>query len=493
MTGARLQRSTPLPAGLEGYPVDPEQVGIVHLGIGAFHRTHQAYFTELAVRATGDRHWGVLGVTQRSAAVRDQLRPQGGVYSVMTLAPQGTSLDVVGSVLDVAHPGDETGRVLAAMAAPTTHVVTLTVTEKGYSRLPDGGLDLAQVGADLEALSAEERGEEPEGTRPARSAVGLLVRGLAARRRAAAGQPRPLTVLTCDNMADNGHVLAGLVRTALDVALPGTARALHDWLDAHVAFPCSMVDRIAPVTTPAQRDAAERLLGARDEGLVVAEPFRQWVIEDRFAGPRPAWEVAGATFTAAVAPYERAKLRLLNGTHSLVAYTGLLAGHATIAEAVADPEILTWARRLVRDDAVPTLVPPDGLDLEAYGEQILARFANPHIGHTTAQVATDGTQKIPQRWGPVAAARLARGVVPQAVARGLAAWAVHVTRTVRAGGDLADPREPELRAVVDAAAHEGEDAVVRRLLTLPGLLPDGAGADERLAQAVVEHARGLRD
>ncbi len=498
----RLHRAA-LPAHLAP-PVTPAEVGIVHLGIGAFHRAHQAVFTELAARATGDTRWGILGVTQRSASVRDQLRPQGGVYSVLTAGTDGTSLDVVGAVLDVAWPAEETPRVLATIAAPTTHLVTLTVTEKGYCRAADGGLDVERVRADLEALAAEEalgQADVPADAAPSTTAIGLLVRGLAARHRAAAGagDGRPVTVLTCDNMVDNGRVLERLVREAVDAALPGNAGdALRAWLAEQVAFPCSMVDRIVPATTPEQRDAVERELGVRDEGLVVGEPYLQWVIEDRFAGPRPAWEAAGATLTTDVAPWERAKLRLLNGTHSLLAYAGRLAGHTTMAEATADPAITARARELLFDDAVPTLTPPDGSDLRAYGESLLERFANPATGHTTLQVSMDGTQKIPIRWGGTIADRLAAGAVPRGAAFALAGWSEVVRREAVAGRAVDDPRAAELRAVVteagggDAAAADPA-AVARALLALPGLLPDGAGTDARLVDVVVAEVEQLTD
>jgi len=472
----RLHRDR-VPEGVDA-PVTPTAVGVVHLGIGAFHRAHQAVYTERAALATGDTTWGILGVTQRSATVRDQLRPQGGVYTVLTAGEREQSVELVGSVVDVAYPAEETARVLEAVAAPSTHVVTLTITEKGYARRPDGSLDTSVVGPDLEALAGA-----GAGTAPAVSAIGLLVRGLAAR----ASSGAPLTVLTCDNMVDNGRVLEGLVRSAVDVALPGAAGdALREYLDARVTFPCSMVDRIVPATTPEQRDAVGRLLGVRDEGLVVGEPFAQWVIEDRFAGPRPAWEAAGATLTKDVAPFEQAKLRLLNGTHSLVAYSGWIAGHATIAEAVTDPVIAERARQYLFEDALPTLTPPDGLDLHVYGEQILARFANPHTGHTTTQVAMDGTQKIPFRWGGVLTEALAAGREPRGVAFGLAAWAGFVGRRVHAGDGVDDPRADELAALVDAAevpgggdglgdvaGLAGAEEDLRSLLTLPGLLPEG--------------------
>ncbi|MFV2143582.1 MULTISPECIES: mannitol dehydrogenase family protein [Isoptericola] len=493
----RLHRTT-APTHVEA-PTSPESVGIVHLGIGAFHRAHQAVFTELAARSRGDLRWGILGVTQRSATVRDQLRPQGGVYSVLTAGREESTLDLVGSVLDVAWPAEETPRVLATIAAPTTHLITLTVTEKGYCRDAAGNLDLALVRPDLDALRAEQEmtPAQDEDAPAATSAVGLLVRGLAARYRAAcdAGEALPLTVLTCDNMMDNGHVLEGLVRAALDAAVPGDT-GLPAWLDAHVTFPCSMVDRIVPATTTAQRDDVERRLGVRDEGLVVGEPFRQWVIEDRFAGPRPAWEDAGATLTDDVAVWERAKLRLLNGTHSLLAYAGRLAGHTTMAEAVTDPEIGARARRLLFDDALPTLVAPAGADLEAYGESLLERFANPATGHTTLQVSMDGTQKIPYRWGGTIAERLAADAVPHGAAYALAAWSEVVRREAVAGRLVDDPRAAELRDVVAAVGRGSVESarpadVARALTALPGLLPAGAGLDVRLLDAVAAEVAHL--
>ncbi|GAA1848698.1 mannitol dehydrogenase family protein [Myceligenerans crystallogenes] len=531
----RLSREA-LPEGVAA-PVHPERVGIVHLGIGAFHRAHQAVYTERAMAATGDLTWGILGVTQRSATVRDQLRPQGGVYAVLTAgdmtppAPEprsssttslpapargsrdslpgdareprgdegnlvlGPQLQVglVGAVVDIAYPAEETGRVLAAIAAPTTHVITLTITEKGYARLPGGGLDLARVRPDLDALAAESAGGAAEPA-AASSAIGLLVRGIAARHRAGGA---PLTVLTCDNMVENGRVLEGLVREAAGAALPGAdGDGLRAYLEAQVTFPCSMVDRIVPATTAGQRDVVERALGVRDEGLVVGEPFTQWVIEDTFAGPRPAWELAGATFTDDVAGFEQAKLRLLNGTHSLLAYAGALAGHATIAEAVSDPVIARYARTYLFDDALPTLRAPQGLDLQEYGEELLRRFANPHTGHTTTQVAMDGTQKIPFRWGGTLEDSLAAGRVPEGLAFGLASWALFVRRRTLAaagvsddvaggtGGGVDDPRAAELAALVSAgdAPHD----TVRKLLDLPGLLPVSNGG---LVAEVLGHVK----
>ncbi|BDZ41414.1 mannitol dehydrogenase [Paraoerskovia sediminicola] len=491
----RLDRTSALPDEVRRPVAAPSDtgVGIVHLGIGAFHRAHQAVCTQDAMDATVDLRWGILGVTQRSRTVVDQLRPQGGAYGVLTTGEQD-SVRVIGAVVDAAHPATETRRVLDTIAAPTTHLVTLTVTEKGYSRGPDGGLDQALVGADLAALRDEETGRTAGADPvPSTSAVGLLVRGLAARRRAGGS---PITVLTCDNMVDNGRVLAALVRDAVRHALPGDeGDALRAWLDTSVTFPCSMVDRIVPATTDEHRRRAEAVTGVRDDGLVVAEPFFQWVVEDSFAGPRPAWERGGATIVDDVAPYERAKLRMLNGTHSLIAYAGAVAGHVTIADAVRDPAIEKAARAYLFEDALPGVDVP-GMDLPAYGEEILARFADPGTGHTTIQVAMDGSQKIPFRWAPVAADSLAAGRSADGVAAGLAAWVRFVVRAVQDDGlPLVDPRAQELRAAVagaSASAGAGGEVVeaeaARALLSLPGLLSEDVR--DAMVERVAEQLAG---
>lgn len=490
----RLSSTTALPEGVAPPRALPTGVGIVHLGWGAFHRAHQAVYTEDAMAASGDLRWGILGDVERSPQVREALRPQEGRYTVLSVGldsggARQESARVVGSVVDVAYPGEETPRLLAAMAAPSTHVITVTVTEKGYCRGADAHLDVALVRADAEALAQEEANGSAEVTCAvaASTAVGLLVRGLAARRRASGA---PVTVLSCDNMPENGHVLRAVVSELLDVALPGAAGdALRGWLAENVRFPSCMVDRITPATTPAVLERVAQVIGARDEAAVAAEPFTQWVIEDDFAGPRPPWELAGAEIVPDVLPWEHAKLRMLNGTHSLLAYAGRVFGHATLAQTVVDPVILPHARAFMFADALPTLVAPEGADLHAYGEELLDRFANPATGHTTAQVSTDGSQKIPIRWGVPAEEALAAGRVAHGVAFGLAAWCEFVRRAVAAGADLGDPAGQErLTAAVRAAGVEDAAACARALVALPGLLPDGVGTDPALVAEVVARA-----
>ncbi|WP_456785853.1 mannitol dehydrogenase family protein [Cellulomonas sp. P5_C5] len=470
--------STVLPSGVQPLSVDPADVsvGLVHLGLGAFHRAHQAVFTEDAAAATGENGWGILGVTQRSARVVQQLAPQDGLYGVLTKGTTQTSLRLVGSLRDVAFPGTDTPRVLTTIAAPTTHVVTLTVTEKGYRRAADGGPDLADpdLAADLDALASELRGGTAD--TPARSPLGLLLRGLALRARHDAGN---LTVVCCDNLADNGAVLAALVAATLDTVPHGDR--LREWIGTSVRFPGTMVDRIVPATTDAHRAEAQSLLGLTDAGLVIGEPFTQWVIQDSFAGPRPAWERVGATLTGDVAPYERAKLRVLNASHSTLAYLGALRGHATIAQAVADPALEATVRALVDDDVLPTLVAPDGLDLVQYRDDVLSRFANPNTGHTTVQVAMDGSQKLPQRLLGTVRDRLSSGAVPTAAAAAVAAWIAYVRATsqgeLEVGGRQVGLDDP-LASTLAAAAEGPLDSLADRMLDVRAVFgEDLAGSD----------------
>ena len=477
-----------LPDGVQGPAVDPDAltVGQVHLGIGAFHRAHQAVCTEDAAAATGETGWGLLGVTQRSPRVVDQLGPQDGLYGVLTTGARTTSLRVVGAVRAVAYPGRDTPLVLATIAAPTTHVVTLTVTEKGYRRAADGRLDTAahDVTADLGSAATElVRDDEAATLTP----IGMLVRGLVRRYRTSRA---PLTVVSCDNLSDNGAVLADLVGQAL-AAVPG-ADDVAAWVASSVRFPATMVDRIVPATTDAHRAEAAAMLGLRDAGLVVGEPFFQWVVEDSFAGPRPAWELAGATLTHDVAPFERAKLRILNATHSALAYHGALRGHATIAEAVSDPDLEAIARALVDEDVLPTLVAPEGLDLRAYRDEVLHRFANPRTGHTTVQVAMDGSQKLPQRLLGTVADRLAAGVVPHAAAHAVAGWVAYV-QAASAGDLLVGGRRVLLDDPMAARLAEAVAAPdpVGQLFAMGEVFPEPVASSAAFRDAVTSALRGM--
>lgn len=457
--------------GVRGPAGEPTSIGIVHIGLGAFARAHQAVYTEEAAAVTGQTHWGILGVTGRTDAVVRQLQPQDGLYGVLTREAHASSLRLVGIVRDVAWPGDRSGDVVETIAADTTHIATLTVTERGY---PDAA-DQADLAADRALIRAELAGTPGQGA--SRTPVGLLVRGLARRyRRSAAG----FTAISCDNLTGNGAVL----RVGAQRIAGGLDDGFTAWLDRAVRFPSTMVDRITPATTDADRDDAAALTGFRDEALVVAEPFSQWVIEDDFGGPRPAWEQAGAILTHDVVPYEELKLRVLNATHLLFAWAGILRGHRTIAEAAADTELLQLARRTLDEDVLPSLVAPEGIDLHAYRDQVLARFADPALAHTTAQVGSDGSLKVPVRLVGTILDALAAGRVPTGLAAVIGAWAA-----VIAAGDAlpapADPMRDALRAAVGSEHDLLTDPLgsIRRLLAIERIFPPAIGVSDAFAQA----------
>ncbi|TDW75650.1 mannitol dehydrogenase family protein [Kribbella pratensis] len=442
--------------------VDPHalSVGVVHLGLGAFHRAHQAVVTERAAVATGETRWGIAGVSQRSATVRDQLAPQDGLYSVLERGLGDPTVQVIGSIRDVLTAPEDPDAVVARIADPAVTVVTLTVTEKGYRAAGTGlNLDDPEIQADLTG-------------RPPRTVVGQLAAGIARRE-------EPLTIVSCDNLVANGPFLCKLVTDYFDALgkFPETFEATR--------FPASMVDRIVPATTEDDRAEAARLLGVRDEAVVVAEPFLQWVIENDFAGDRPAWEQGGAVLTADVAPWEQAKLRMLNATHSMLAYLGALRGYETIAEAVRDEELSRLSQALMTDDVVPTLTPPDGLDLAAYGASVLERFANPALKHRTRQVAMDGSVKLPVRMLGTVRDRLAAGAEPRTISLAVAAWMVYVLRTP----DLDDPQADRLKTAVADTPDPAE--LVDALLNVDTIFTPDLRDSTIFRDLLVDHVSAL--
>lgn len=481
LTVASLDR---LPAGVRrpSATVLNGRPGIVHLGIGAFHRAHQAVFTEDAMDASGSGDWGIVGVTQRSPTVRDQLRPQGGLFTLLQRGAGAAGPRVVGAVRDVLFAAEQQDDVAALIADPAVHVLTMTVSEKGYRRGDDGHLDLDDpvVRADLAA-----------GTVP-RSVAGQVVHGLARRARDDAG---PLTILCCDNLTGNGTVVRGLVEDFVAAMPTAAAQSLGQWLTESVRFPSSMVDRIVPATTDDDRRQVRDQLGVDDRGVVVAEPFSQWVVEDNFAGDRPPWEHVGVTLTADVAPWEKVKLRLLNGSHSLIAYLGAVRGHATVSGALQDDVVAAAVRRLMAD-VVPTLDPVEGLDVDDYAAQVLSRFGNASIRYLTTQVAGDGSQKLPQRVLGTIRDSLAADVLPEGATMAVAAWMAYVRASAQ--GDprlpLNDPLAGVLREAVSAAGGTAGqvDALlaVRQVFGLD--LPDQARWRDLLVEQL-DHVWELRE
>jgi fructuronate reductase len=416
------------------YDRDARGIGIVHFGIGAFHRAHMAVYTDDAIAADGD-DWRILGVSLRSPSVRNQIHPQDGLYALVERSASGSKARIIGSVADVLVASEERERLVATLAAPTTHIVSFTVTEKGYCRAPDGSLDLAL---------ADDR-----------SAYNYLAKAFARRRDAGL---LGLTLLSCDNLAGNGAQLQRLMGEYLDARAPD----LRGWFNAECACPSTMVDRIVPATTDTDRTEIEAMIGMRDEAAVVTEPYSQWVIEDKFAGPRPAWEQHGAQITSDVHAYETAKLRMLNGAHSALAYIGLRRGHEFVHEAIADPELAPLIDRLMREEAATSLKPAPGQDLIAYADALIARFANPALNHRLIQIAMDGSQKIPQRWLETLGHHQKRGQQCTAILAGIAAWLCHIRGD---NGIVDDPMAATLKAAWDAA---GKGSIVTALFAQGG-------------------------
>ncbi|NMO54747.1 mannitol dehydrogenase family protein [Actinoplanes sp. TBRC 11911] len=448
------------------------QAGIVHLGVSAFFRAHQAVYTEDAM-AAGGGDWGIVAVAPRSRAVVDALAAQDNLYSVTTLGPSGHSTRVIGALADARRLPQDPAAVVALLASPAIRIVTLTVTEKGYRLDPATGRPLLddELRADLET------------DRPPRTVPGLLIRGLLARRRADAG---PIALMSCDNLPANGHLLRGLVDHL------AAATGIADWVRASVTFPGTMVDRIVPATTPSTLSLAEGALGVRDLAAVGAEPYYAWIIEDDFPGGRLAWDRAGAVLTDDPRPWERLKLRTLNGVHSAVAYLGALAGTETIAEALRLPGLPEAMRRLIAEDITPSLTPPPGVNTIAYGEEVLERFANPAIDYRTVQVAMDGSQKLPQRVLHTILDRRSAGAMPVHATLVVAAW----MRFVQGAADdgravpLDDPLAERIRGRL-AAAPATPSGVVEALLGLDTVFAPALAADAALRGVLVEQLTAI--
>ncbi len=427
---------------------------IVHLGLGAFHRSHQAWYTHQAADAAD---WGIAAFTGRRPDAALALAEQDGLFTVVERADGGDSFTVVSSIVE-AVDGADVQRLAELVAAPATAVVTLTITEAAYRLGADGHLDrtASDVVADLALLAS--------GSGNPTTPLGRLVLALAARRAAGAG---PLAVVCCDNLSNNGTVAHNAV-----VGMAGAWDAgLAGWIDANISFVSTSVDRITPRTTDADIAAVQAACGYRDNSPVVAEPFSNWVLSGDFPAGRPRWEDAGAVFVADIEPYENRKLWLLNGAHSLLAYAGQLRGHTTVAQALADPLCLQAVEKFW-DEAEANLSGPDGnaadLQIPAYRAALLARFSNARIAHHLAQIAMDGSTKLRMRAVPVLQAERAAGRSGAAAALMIAAWMDYSAAAAAFQDPLADQ--------VAAANRLSGTERIRALLGLvdPALAGDAA-------------------
>ena len=445
-------------------------IGIVHLGVGAFMRAHVAVYCDDAMAAQGG-DWAIAGVSLRRAEARDRLAPQDCLYVVGAFDGENESRRLVGSLKSVTVGQEDPAAVVRQLADPRVKVVTLTVTEKGYTLDPGSG------GVDLD--HPDIRHDLANGARP-RSTIGFLAAGLEARMKMGAAAP---AVLSCDNLPENGVRL----RTAVLAFATAKNPALASWIADSAAFPATMVDRLVPATTEDDLACNAEAIGLRDEGFVKTEPFSQWVIEDDFRGPRPCWEAGGALVVPNVEPYELAKLRLLNGAHSTIAYLGSLAGFEYVHQAMGDPEFAAFIRRLMAEEISPVTPEPEGLDYRAYIDTLLARFANPALRHRTRQIAMDGSQKLPLRLLDTVRSQLERGGPIAGLCLAVAAWMRYCLGRDEQGRqyEVDDPLAPRI-AKISTAASRDASSLAQAFLSLQEVFGADLPADPRFRTGI-EH------
>jgi len=472
---AKALAGSPQALAVPAYDRSTITPGIVHLGIGAFHRAHMAvYVDDLLAQHPS---WGIVGASLRRPDTKEALEPQDGLYTIAVRDAEGTHPRIIGSILKVLDANTQREELLALMADKQIRIVSLTVTEKGYCHDPaTGALDEGHVDVVYDLANPDNP----------RSAPGIVVAALA--RRKAAGIA-PFAVMSCDNLPSNGETTRRIVTHFARLH----DDELGDWVEANVAFPGTMVDRIVPSTTDADRQTVTDLTGFEDAWPIMTEPFTQWVIEDHFPGGRPPFETVGAELVKDVEPFERMKLRMLNGSHSSMAYLGYLAGYEYISDVVADPDFRAFVHGLMTDEAMPTLDMP-GVDLGAYRDQLLARFANPALKHRTWQIAMDGSQKLPQRLLGTIRDRLKAGQPFEHLALGVAAWMRYVVG-INEQGETIDVRDPLAMRMMAIAADAGDDAeeLYIGLVGLSEVFGSDLAEDQAFGEAVATHLDTLFD
>ena len=427
-----------------GYDACDLTQGIVHFGTGNFHRAHQAVYCDTLLNQ-GDTQWGITGVSLRSSTMRDKLAPQDHLYTLAVLGEQETDYRIIGSILNLLVGPEDPEAVIEILAKQQTQLVTTTITEKGYY-LKNGVIDIecADIAHDLGSIMLP------------KTTYGYLAAGLI--KRSLLGD-LPITVLCCDNMNGGGECLKEGVRLLLAEHSPETL----PWVDANVAFSASMVDRVTPATDNTLKDKVAQALGVADVAPVATEPFSQWIIEDKFAGTRPAFDEAGALFVEDIAPFERVKLRFLNAGHSMLAALGYLAGDRFIHESLQRSSLARFTEQALKNDVVPVTLVPEVINAETYIAQVLARFRNANLPYAALQVGTDSSQKIQQRWFPSIDDALEQGRDARYLAFALAAWG-HFIHKALVNDDLNDP----LKADFVRCASSGQSSDMKVFLTLAG-------------------------
>jgi fructuronate reductase len=452
---ARLPQAVARP----GHAVEAIRTGIVHFGPGAFHRAHQAACVDRLLDS--DPRWGIAAVSLRSGSTTDALKAQDGLYTLAVIDRE-PSTRIIAAHSDAIGPG-EGARLRTLLASPEVRIATSTVTEKGYCLGGDGTLDFAHP----DIVYDLNRPAEPAGV------IGWIVAGLGDRR--AAGLP-PFAMLCCDNMTGNGAKLrAACVALAREQDPP-----LADWIAGEVAFPDSMVDSITPASDAAFLAKIGETLGVEDRAAVQRESFTQWVLQRFDMADGPDLASAGVTLTGDVRGYEQAKLRILNGAHSTLAYVGLAREHETVFEAMSDAALEGFVTRLVHQDIAASLAPVEGLDKAAYANAVLDRFRNPEIRHLLSQIAWDGSQKLPYRLLDTTRAALDAGRDVERLAVPVAAWIAFLRRKAEAGETITDPLAGTLAAAATSANP------VTAMLAVEPVFGARLGEDERFRVAVRE-------
>jgi mannitol 2-dehydrogenase len=477
LSAATLAR---LPAGVAApkYRRSDLSAGIVHIGVGNFHRAHQAVYLDDLFNAGRDHDWAIVGsgVRDPDVAVRAKLEAQDWLTTVVQQEAEATDIRVTGSMIDFVRPYD-TGALLSRLSEPSIRIVSLTVTEGGYYISP-ATQHFDPKHADI--VYDAQHGDAPK------TAFGLIVAGI--KRRRAAGTA-PFTVMSCDNIPGNGHVTENAVAGLAELADPELAR----WIRLHVAFPNSMVDRITPATSDRERTFLRDTYGVEDNWPVFCEEFRQWVVEDRFPGGRPLLETAGVTFTSDVSPYELMKIRILNGGHAAIAYpAGLLDIHF-VHEAMADEQIRAFLEKLTKSEIQPVVPPPPNTSLDDYRELIARRFANPKIGDTIQRLCLDGSNRQPKFILPTVADRVKTGASIRGLALVSALWCRYCYGESESGKAI-PPNDPNWEQLQEAAKPARDDP--RAFLELRHIFGDLAG-NPRYVRAFSDAlsavwARGLR-
>jgi fructuronate reductase len=452
-------------------------IGIAHLGVGAFHRCHQAEYTDDMLEAVGG-DWGIVGINLRAPALAEMFAAQDGLFTRRLRDDGGVDESrIIGCMRKTIDAQEDCAPAIAALAHPQIKVVTLTITEKGYCHIPaTGALDESHP----DIVHDLEHPQTP------RSAPGVILAAIERRRTAGAGG---LTLLSCDNIPSNGAILGGAVRSLARAHGPGLA----EWIAGHVAFPSCMVDRIVPATTALDIEATGAILGMEDRACVTGEPFRQWTIEDCFAGDRPPWDAAGAEFVNDVSPYEVVKMRVLNGAQTTLCHLGALAGLSHTFEDVRQPVLRNFVRRMLQEETASTLPIAPGMEARAYIELSLRRLGNSNIRHRNHQIATDGSQKIVQRLLNPIRDRLRAGAPVTRLACAAAGFiAYHAAAAPFFGARWApsDPLADALRDATDRSAGD-IDALVRRALAIEAIFGLDLPQRPELVAALSTHLRGL--